>query len=57
MESHDLGQTHRPDLVLLDLLLPGTGGIELMQRLPALDDLPVILLSGYGQESARWTSS
>ena len=26
-------ETHRPDLVLLDLLLPGTDGIELMQRL------------------------
>ena len=43
-------ETYRPDLVLLDLLLPGTDGIELMQSLPALADLPVIFLSGYGRD-------
>ena len=43
-------EAHRPDLVLLDLLLPGTDGIELMQGLPALADLPVILISGYGRD-------
>ena len=45
-----LVETDRPDLVLLDLLLPGTDGIELMQRVPALADLPVIFLSGYGRD-------
>ena len=40
----------RPDLVLLDLLLPGTDGIELMQGLPALADRPVIFLSAYGRD-------
>ena len=42
--------THRPDLVLLDLLLPGPDGIELMQRVPELADLPVIFISGYGRD-------
>ena len=41
---------HQPDLVLLDLLLPGTDGIELMQDVPALADRPVIFLSGYGRD-------
>ena len=41
---------HQPHLVLLDLMLPGTDGIELMQRVPALADLPVIFLSGYGKD-------
>ncbi len=40
----------RPELVLLDLMLPGVDGIELMQRLPALADLPVIFISGYGRD-------
>ena len=31
-------------------MLPGTDGIELMQRVPELADLPVILLSGYGRD-------
>ena len=49
-EVPSLIETHRPDLVLLDLLLPGTDGIELMQSLHALADLPVIFLSGYGRD-------
>ena len=49
-EVPDLLDRHRPDLVLLDLLLPGTDGIELMQSLPALADRPVIFLSAYGRD-------
>ena len=37
-------------LVLLDLMLPGTDGIELMQTVPELSDLPVIFISGYGRD-------
>ena len=43
-------ETYRPDLVLLDLLLPGTDGIVLMQCLPALADRPVIFMSAYGRD-------
>ena len=39
----------RPELALLDLVLPGTDGIELMRTLPALADLPVIFVSAYGE--------
>ena len=49
----ELGQivrTERPALVLLDLMLPGTDGIELMQTVPELADLPVIFISGYGRD-------
>ena len=40
----------KPALVLLDLFLPGADGIELMETVPELADLPVIFISGYGRD-------
>ena len=40
----------RPRLVLLDLLLPGTDGIRLMEQVPELADLPIIFISAYGRD-------
>ena len=37
-------------LVLLDLVLPGTDGIELMERVPEMADMPVIFISAYGRD-------
>lgn len=50
-EVATLVNTRRPQLVLLDLVLPGTDGIELMEQIPALADLPVIFISGYGRDT------
>ena len=47
--SHIL-RTEKPDLVLLDLMLPETDGIELMNRVPELADQPVIFISAYGRD-------
>ncbi|MCY4592879.1 MAG: response regulator [Alphaproteobacteria bacterium] len=41
-------KAEKPALVLLDLMLPETDGIELMARVPELAQLPVIFISGYG---------
>ena len=43
-------KTEKPRLVLLDLLLPGSDGIELMQSIPELADVPVIFISGYARD-------
>ena len=43
-------KTGKPRLVLLDLVLPGTDGIELMESTPELIDLPVIFISGYRRD-------
>ena len=39
-----------PRLVLLDLMLPGSDGMELMRGILDMADVPVIFLSAYGQE-------
>ncbi|MCY4557054.1 MAG: response regulator [Chloroflexi bacterium] len=39
-----------PHLVLLDLMLPGADGIELMTNVRELSAVPVIFLSAYGQD-------
>ena len=43
-------RTERPRLVLLDLMLSGVDGIELMRNVPELADLPVVFISGYGRD-------
>ena len=43
-------RTERPSLVLLDLMLPGIDGIELMNSTPELAELPIIFISGYGRD-------
>jgi DNA-binding response OmpR family regulator len=44
----------RPDLVVLDLMMPGIDGIEVCRRLrKQLPDLPVIMLTALGDEADR----
>ena len=49
-ELPDLLESERPVLVLLDLILPGADGIELLEAVPGLADLPVIFISAYGRD-------
>ena len=44
---------HRPDVVLLDLGLPGLGGIEVLKRLREWSDVPVLILSVRDQETVK----
>ena len=38
-----------PQVVVLDVMMPGLGGIEILQRMNAQNlQIPVILLTGYG---------
>jgi two-component system, OmpR family, response regulator ResD len=51
----DAASEHRPDLVVLDVMLPGIDGIEVMERLQEREGPPiaVILLTARGEESDR----
>ncbi|OYW75895.1 MAG: DNA-binding response regulator [Verrucomicrobia bacterium 12-59-8] len=44
---------HRPDVVLLDLGLPGLNGIEVLKRLREWSDVPVLILSVRDQETIK----
>ncbi|MEX0171094.1 response regulator transcription factor [Streptomyces sp. LMG1-1-1.1] len=45
----------RPDLVVLDLMLPGLDGLEVCRRLRADGPVPVIMLTARGDEEDRIT--
>ena len=49
-ELAPLIRAEKPALLLLDLVLPGTDGIELMEQVPELTDLPVIFISAYRRD-------
>ncbi|WP_229900382.1 response regulator, partial [Streptomyces capoamus] len=44
---------HWPDLVVLDLMLPGMDGLEVCRRLRARAAVPVVMLTARGDEDDR----
>ena len=50
-EALRLMQEERPQLALLELMLPDAYGIELMRAVRGVADVPVIFLSAYGPEN------
>ncbi|MCB9897047.1 MAG: response regulator transcription factor [Planctomycetes bacterium] len=46
----DLLRTRPPDAVLLDLMLPGLGGLEICRRLRETSDVPVLMLTARTRE-------
>ena len=43
-------RTEKPHAILLDLILPDADGIELMESIPEMADVPVIFISAYGRD-------
>jgi DNA-binding response OmpR family regulator len=56
-DALEIATAWRPDLVVLDLMLPGVSGLEVCRRLREGQDakvpLPVIMLTALGEESDR----
>jgi len=45
--------THQPDLVILDLMLPGLSGLDVCRELRARSAVPILVLSARGEERAK----
>ncbi|MBI5869616.1 MAG: response regulator [Actinobacteria bacterium] len=53
IEAMNMLQESKPDLILLDIMMPGKDGIEVLEELAAdenLRDIPVILLTAKGEQ-------
>ncbi|WP_457673152.1 response regulator [Thiolapillus sp.] len=46
-------EEHQPDLVVMDLMLPGEDGLSLTRHLRAGSDVPVLILSARGEDIDR----
>ena len=46
-------RAQQPDLVVLDLMVPGIDGIELCRRMRAVSAVPIVMLTALGEESDR----
>jgi len=52
-DGYDKAATQKPDLILLDLILPRKGGLQILDELKAdrrYKDIPVIIITGLAQD-------
>jgi CheY-like chemotaxis protein len=52
-EAIKIARTHKPDLILMDLMMPGVDGnsaCSIIKNDPATKQIPVVMLSGVGFE-------
>jgi two-component system response regulator (stage 0 sporulation protein F) len=50
VQALDIVTKHSPDLVLLDMKIPGMDGIEILKRMKVIDqDIRVIIMTAYGE--------
>lgn len=48
-EGLETALSHKPDLIFLDIMMPGMNGIEVLRELQSLDetsDIPVMIMTG-----------
>src|SRR5437763_15566399 len=56
IEALDLSRKHRPDLILMDIELPGVSGLEFIKWLkedPQLQRIPVVAVTAFAMKAAE----
>lgn len=55
-EALKMAATHRPDLILMDIVMPGMNGYEATRELsknPATASIPIMMISSKGQDTDK----
>ncbi|UCC16187.1 MAG: response regulator [Dehalococcoidales bacterium] len=52
-EALDLIDSERPDIILLDVIMPIVGGFEVLRKLRIISELPVIVFSARPENSQK----
>lgn len=52
-EAERLAEEHRPDIVLLDVVMPDMSGYEVMRRLRDRTDIPIIMLTAKDRDADK----
>ena len=55
-QAIDLAQTEHPDLIIMDMMMPGLGGLDATRQIreyQALRQTPIVAVSAYGADEYR----
>lgn len=52
-QALQVAEEHRPDIALLDIVMPDISGLEVMRRLRERSDIPIILLTAKGSDADK----
>ncbi|MCK5736919.1 MAG: response regulator, partial [Spirochaetaceae bacterium] len=52
-EALDLFRSESPDFILLDIMIPGLDGLDVMRRIRESSDVPIILITAMAEEADK----
>jgi CheY-like chemotaxis protein len=55
-QAIEIAQRHHPDLIIMDMMMPGVGGLDATRQIredQALREIPIVAVSAYGANEYR----